>query len=579
MAAHPPLPGRSVSLNPAKAESPPRWRSGAVAVALHLTLALIVTTPVIGTGMVGHPEVDVWNHAWGLWWFWDCFTHVRAPLYTTVLNAPAGGWLWFIDPIGAAFGMWWVPLVGLTAAWNLTLVALVTAASVAGAQLADAVGAGLRSRWIGAVGVAASAHVVSELHNGISEAVGVAWGVFALAALLRALANPERARGWVVTGLLGGLTLLGTYYYALSLALVAIAILLDALRTTPRRLLLRGVLLGAIPAACIAIPVVLLIHHTVADGETAIIPRQSGTWQERFWALEHNAVDPLSLVVPGNFQSVDLAALGESFRHSSYLGWLVLVPAWFAARRRLLWVAAVPLVLSLGPYLWCGGGWVELAGRRFALPYRLLLEVMPAEAIAHPQRIGFLGMALIAALGASAVSERWAPWVAGGLLVELLLVSPAPWPIAKTGELDTSYAEFIAAAEPEPTVRGAPLVVDIPAEAPGNGMASSRYLVFQAVHGRPIPYGPNVRKDCFRAFKSQAATAIVLGDPALLASMTSADFHRGELGWIALHTDLGDPDAGGTAALEARLRELLGAPRELGPVRLWDVRGLQPAAE
>ncbi len=547
------------------------WRVRLAKAVGHLALALLVCAPgPFGEGMIGHPDVDVWNHAWGLWWFWDCFLQVRAPVWTGLLNAPTGGWLWFIDPIGAAFGMGWVPLVGLAAAWNVMLVALVAAASVAGGQLAGVLGAGPRARWVGSVGVAASAHVISELHNGISEAAGVAWGVFALAALLRAIATPERTSGWLWTGVLGGLTLIGTYYYAMSLGIVVSVILVDALRTGPRRLILRGMLLGAIPSICVAGPLVSLIHHTVADASTAIIPRQGGEWVDRFWALTHNAVDPLSFGMPGDFQSVDLTAIGESFRHSSYLGWFVLVPAFFAPRRRLLWAAALALLISMGPFLWFGGEWVTVGGHRLPLPYRALLEILPSEAIAHPQRLGFLGMALVVGLGASAVKERWAPWVAVGLLAELLLLSPAPWPIARTPVLDTGYAEAIAESAAGATGRrGSPMVVDVPAEAPGKGMSSSRYLVFQTVHRQPIPYGPNVRKDGFHAFSSQAATALVLGDPALLAALNEPELRRGDLGWIAVHTDLGD-----TAAVEARLAAVLGPPKAYGSVRLWDLRAL-----
>ncbi len=521
--------------------------------------------------MVGDPRVDVWNHAWGPWWFWDCLVHGRLPLTTHLLNAPEGGRLWFIDPVGAAAGMWLVPLFGVAFAWNAVLVALVAAASVAGRQLALTLGAGERASWIGAVGVAASAHVISELHNGISEAVGVAWGVFAFSALLRATETPAPLRGWVITGLLGGLTALGTYYYALGLGLAALMVVGEGLWRGPRRAVLRGVALAGMVAAVVTVPVLLVVESTVADAAHSIIQRDVAEWRDRFWVLQHNAVDPLSLFVPGGFQSVDLASLGESFRHSSYLGFCVLIPAIRSPRRWLLWAAFVPLAFSLGPFLWVGGDWVRLGGNLVALPYRLLLDVFPSGAIAHPQRVGFIGIAIVAAVGAAGVRERQAPWVAGALLVELLLVSPAPWPLGRTPALDFGYAEAVRTAVAA-TPGGAPrAVVDVPAY--GEGMSTSRYLLFQTVHGQPLPYGPNVRADGFRMFGNPGLAGLVLGNGTAFQQAPLEDLRNGDAGFIALHRDLGD-----TAEIELWLRDKLGEPTEHGPVLLWDVRPVDPNA-
>ena len=41
---------------------------------VHLGLALAALWPVLlapTQRMIGHSDADVWNHAWGPWWFWD----------------------------------------------------------------------------------------------------------------------------------------------------------------------------------------------------------------------------------------------------------------------------------------------------------------------------------------------------------------------------------------------------------------------------------------------------------------------------------------------------------------------------
>ena len=43
--------------------------------------------------MVGHPDGDVWNHAWGPWWFWESLSGGNLPWHTDLLHAPSGGTL------------------------------------------------------------------------------------------------------------------------------------------------------------------------------------------------------------------------------------------------------------------------------------------------------------------------------------------------------------------------------------------------------------------------------------------------------------------------------------------------------
>ena len=46
-----------------------RWGGGALG---HLLLALLITGPAAlrpTTTLLGSPNVDVWNHAWGPWYF------------------------------------------------------------------------------------------------------------------------------------------------------------------------------------------------------------------------------------------------------------------------------------------------------------------------------------------------------------------------------------------------------------------------------------------------------------------------------------------------------------------------------
>lgn len=544
------------------------WRARARSAGVHALVATVVTWPMVLrplARLVGHPEVDVWNHAWGPWWFAASLARGEVPLVTRLLGAPGGGRLWYIDPLGALMGAPLVGSIGAIGAYNAVIFAYVLLASFAGRRLALALGASPAAAWLGAVGTACSPYLLSEIHNGVSEACGVAWAVLALGSLARAT-TPGRpfARNlatWAGVGLWGGVTAVGSVYYALGLALVAAPIVLAHL-VRARLRSLPGVLLGALVAAVVAGPALAAASWSVADLAHALVHRDQGHWTERMNVIRHNAVDARSFVIPG-FQSVDLTKLGESFLHSSYLGWIALLAVPFARRPAWLLAALVGLVFSLGPFLWWDQEFVRGSdGRSLVLPFYVFLDVLPAGVVGHPQRVGAPAIALVAALGAVGLS-RGRPWMVRAApivaAVELLLASP--WPVAQADFPDRAVARRIRADAAARSLQGWAVVLDLPADAPGRGMLPSRYLLGQTFHGAPIPYAPDVRMNTSRLAPVASVQALV-NEAATGGS--AEDLARAGVGWVVLHRDIGD-----TALAEARLRAWLGEPEEHGDALLF----------
>ena len=301
---------------------PARW----AAAAGHLGLALLATLPLVLSPLdrlIGHPEGDVWNHAWGPWWFWSSLSQGALPLVTGLLSAPVGGRLWFPDSLGALVGAPLVPLLGPVAAWNGVVLFHLVLASVGGRRLALALGAGATESWLGAALLTCSPYLLSEVHNGISEAMAVGPPVLALAALLRA-SEGRGLRAWLGAGAWAGLTLAGTTYYSIGLATVALPIVLVCLLKRGPRRVLPGLLLAVGLAVAIGLPLLYAAWWTLQANALVFRPlaRSLADLEPQ---LRHNAVDPRTFLWPGDFQSVVLE--GESFRHSSYLGVLGLALA------------------------------------------------------------------------------------------------------------------------------------------------------------------------------------------------------------------------------------------------------------
>ncbi len=545
----------------------------------HLALALLATWPRASaplSRLLGHPDADCWNHAWGAWWFARSFARGELPWRTDLLMAPDGGVLWFIDPLGALIGVPLVPLLGPAGAYNAALVLQLTLASWAMARLASAIGGRGPHVWLASMLLLFGTYVAGEVHSGVSEAVGVGWSLLALTAGLRAHQGDPRA--WLPCGIWLGVAAVGTPYYGLGAGLALVTVW--ASRGTRRW---RG------PATSLAIAVALFAPVGVAlwasvKAPDALVGRADST--HALGLLRHNAVDPRTYLWP-HFQSVDHEALGESYFHAAYLGPVTVLLALRGLRRTARWgvgaAALVSLCLALGPWLFVAGDYVELAGHRVPLPYRLLQAVLPDTAITHPLRLAVPGLALMGALAAAGVARwRWGSLAAAAALADVLLLGGAPRPAAVTPPLDDEVYQFIAEQPPVGPAGSRAIVLDLPA-AVGDTMATSRYLFAQTVHGRPIPYGPDPRAGNSTLASVSSLLPLLLVSSSRpeerawmlprtvgLARLDPQELVDFGLQWVVVHREL-DRGGQGIAVTEDLLTRLFGEPRVFGLHALYAV--------
>lgn len=522
--------------------------------------------------MVGHPDADVWNHAWGTWWFWENLSTGSLPWHTDWLYAPTGGLLWFIDPIAGILGMLPAGIFGLFFAFNFVILLYLIAISWAAARLAERLaGPGLHC-LVASVAMLFGPYLLSEVNNGISEACNLAPCILALTAAHDAMATNKR-KDWLILGALLGVTALGSIYYLLGCALVLAVWIPAWLLKRPSLKALSSAFLGFGLSAALILPIVLAMRASVY-ADNPLILREGGAID---LLQMHNAVDLRTYLWPGGFQSVDLLAQGESFLHSGYLGWTVLFLALLGLKEKRIWRWAgailVLLILGLGTRLYWGDDWVTGgAGQTYALPFHWLVQVLPAQAVTHSLRVAMPALVLLGGLAAVGLAGRSKRITLGVLLLvpmEMVLVGGSPWPPPRTDALDFRATEYIA-QQPN---QG--LVLDLPG-AVGNTMRTSQYLVFQSSSRRAIPYRPDAR----------AVTSALLGDPtfALLAlASENRPNHRPNLvrdvqrikslrarsladrgvQWIVVHRDL-DQGSENTVLTEEILQSLFGPPQVFG---------------
>lgn len=576
--------------DPAPRSRFPRWPQRLQAAGLHLLLALFVTWPMVlspRSRLVDHGDIDVWNHAWGAWWYFTSISHGQLPYHTRLLAAPEGGVLWYIDAPGALIGAPLVPLLGTVGAYNAVILLYVLLASVASRRLARALGASATGSWIASVVLCCSPYLLSEIHNGVSEMAGVCWSIFALGAGWRAMEGGGR-RAWVALGLWLGLAAVGTWYYGFASLLVLATWAFSWLVRGPRLPKLGGLALAAGCCALIVLPLGWAIQHSIMDPQ-AIVVRGQVSSADQLQLLAHNAVDARTFLWPLGFQSVDLAAQGEAFLHSSYLGWLALALAVSTRRWRVLAAALVVALVSLGPWLWWGDHWVTLGGgQHIPLPFRVLLPLLPSAGSTHAQRLGMPVIALVgamAAVGAGRFRGRWQLLVILAVGADALLWGGAPWPLACAPALDPAACEYIRS---QPVVerygREVAAVIDLPAEV-GASMATSRYLLLQTVHGKPIPYRPDARGSTAAALGLASFRALSLlsahrAEHLAVLRQTLSDYPDVELEemakkgyrWVVVHREL-ERGRQHVAETEAQLERWFGPPVVIGSQALYSTVG------
>ncbi len=471
-----------------------------------LALAVLATWPMPltpATALLGHPGNDVWNHVWGYWWVADEISRGEVPLSTDLQRYPGTSALFFIDTFGA---LWTLPVqwaAGPVVAYNVSVFVCMWAAGMAAWALARHVIRG----WFGGVDADATAlvaavafvlspHVLAQAYNGITETLTAAGLPLATLAMLRLYERPGTLRA-VIAGGAGALCMLANWYYGL-FAVIGSAIMLVTLAATRwERIHWRAIPAAAGAAALLALalvaPVLVGFSRTL-ESESAIVKRDP----EFVWnsLISHNMTDVISIFRPGHTYSPDLKALhGEDLLIVTYVGWTLMLLAGVGLYRlrrwrdRLPWMVwiAVFASLMLGPYLFIAGDYVTLADRRIPLPFLAFFDAFPLfSRISHPFRFVVpvqLGLGVLAAAGLGLL-PRWTRLVAtGGMMIEFLVLSPAPWPLPLSSASMPSYCADLA----NDPVSGA--VLDLPITVAN--LERAVYLYWQTVHQRPIPYSLN----------------------------------------------------------------------------------------
>ena len=450
--------------------------------------------------VVGAAESDALKHVWSQWLVRDQVLSGTLSMQTHLLNFPGGGPFFSLDTVNALLGLPLAVVLGSTLAFNLVLILSLIAAAFAGAaltrQLTDAPWADV----LGGLAFALSAWVFAfPLASGVTETI-VFWPVpLVLLCAWRTLDQPS-LRWPILTGILLTLQGLACWSHGITAGLLlggmtAAAALHRPDRLRDRALWMRAAVLLGTAVLC-SLPLYLAVSGTVS-AEDAVKARTLSLFHSApigpLAVPEANSMALADFVSPGRWGLRVSQAGTEQLQYAIYPGFVLLILVGLAVRSRQPWTrallvgVAVMAMLAMGPRIYLDHG-RSLGGVPNPV-YLLAYWVIPlVNATIHSVDRFAVGLqlcvALLAALGLSQVRVTLRPWVILGVVAELLLLSPGPWPLPMTSG-DTHPASAYIAAQP-----GEGAVVDWPFEADG---PQGRWFVGdiflqQTEHGRPIPF-------------------------------------------------------------------------------------------
>jgi hypothetical protein len=334
---------------------------------------------------------------------------------------------------------------------------------------------------------------------------------------------------------------------------------------------------GLALGTCLVFPFALVFQLVVSDPANIVMPDKAPSrsllrFQDFLgsnspWSVSargvrgfHNHTNLVGFFLPGKGNATVTVTIDRLTR-VHYLGWVALGLAILAWKRRGsldegdrsvqgYWLAAglFFLVLSLGPVVtfsdFSSHGvfspfyhamyWLFPMFHKLAIPFRFLA-------------LSLLALGILAAMGLRWLSAGLSRWdglglsvlVAGACVLEVTLLSPAPWPLPTSPASVPAFYEMVAT---DPEEYG---LIDYPFERPESLLLPGEFFYYQTVHRRPIPYrtsgvlSPEVARNSFmeevRNAQTGAEHSVVAGRRLRegAVSLRAMGFR-----YLILHTDL-----------------------------------------
>ena len=553
---------------------------------VYTLLALIVTWPLalnITTAVPGN-GYDSWQNLWNMWWLKQALLHGHNPYFTPMLYYPTGASLLLhtLNPINFLLTLPIQALFGLVVAYNaVVLISLISSGYTAYLLAVDVVGDRRAALVAGAI-YAFSGYLLAQVFGGHTHMMAAEWLPLAVLALRWVRADP-RLGTIGLAGLLVAINQLCDWQYFLFILIWGgwYALVVGWQQRSIRAMLPIGMAL--------ALAVALVSPLAVATARQSEVTPRIDPVELHAFRVEHS-IDVADLLIPSQLHSLwgAFAEQAQAYKQAThiqnktaYLGAVTLLLAAVALLRRQggFWLASALLfiVLALGPQLRFFGAITDLP-----LPAALLYHLPFINISRYPVRwivLTMLSLAMLAALGTRIIlsgltrrSRR--PQLATRLVVAGLIGAVAldnlPLPFPMVGiHVPPIYAQLAQD-------RAAYGVL----EAPFYYQSSTAYMLYQAIHNKPLVGGYTSRQERYPLLDqipliqvlayAQPAPDIVAQEPTEIAASVLSYFN---VRYLLLHSEGGALRYHGVQQIAAAAAENADPAMQLSSIVASDARG------
>lgn len=470
-------------------------------------VVLIVTFPVSlfpFSLVLGHPNNDIWNHLWGFWWVKESIViHGRFPFSTSLLNYPYGGHLYFIDTANAFLSIPFQILFNLPFAYNFVLFLSLFISAYGAYLLSLYIVKDRTAGLITGIIYGFTPHILGQIDNGITETVNT--GFIPLFMLFFLMTIEERRRKHaLLAGLFLSLAIIFNFYYGIFCIFSGILILIYHSIAGKKKVfctfLVRNIGIILLVTVILTSPLLYIFYLSITS-QYALVTRDIDFVYSSL--IRHNITDIIAFFHTGKFYSPDLHKLyGEDLVIIVYTGWIGIILSFLClitVRQRIVRFWAIFgiffFILSLGPYLYVNGKYVEIDGKWIPLPFLIFFKSFPIfSRISHPFRFSIMVNLSIGIMSAILLHlnlnvQKWLKvfltiLLSVIILWEYLFVSPVRYPLPYSRyEVPKIYHKFAEMKEDF-------AVLDIPICIPN--LKRAIYCAYQTVSKKKIPYGLNI---------------------------------------------------------------------------------------
>ncbi|MDP8234636.1 MAG: hypothetical protein P9M06_07595 [Candidatus Saelkia tenebricola] len=434
---------------------------------LYVILILAITFPTIvglNKTVLGSQYTDTWNALWGICFVKDSILNGTALFFTDNIFYPQGGYFYPINLINAILILPLYLFLPLPVSYNLMIMALMLIAALGMYKLAGYIVKSKSAAFYAGLCYSISPVIISTIHNGTDEFLGVCWVPYYVLSLFRA--KEKNNLGVILSGILFlFLATVSSWYIGFSLGIFTIFFLIyNAVIQNDignKKAILKRIAFISIIAVALCTPFYWVFFKSVTNEKKVVGIKNEKSVK---WALKNiNFTDLNGCFKINQFRerSEDRSSeynslvLPESqdgyFVHSTYIGWIVLILAIIGLISRhgnpirIFWAicAVFFFLLSLGPYPRING--LEIKNMLFLkmLPYSIIDHILPLSSyVSLPFRFSilmYLSLFILAGIGLANVLKKikirhkpiLALFIVTATVLEYLLIAPVPYPFRR----------------------------------------------------------------------------------------------------------------------------------------------------